>query len=498
MTSKAGLLIGLFLADSACTVLAQTSGPGRVWTRFRGSALMDNGRAAAVDSRSNVYVCGHSPGEFDGQTNKGQALVKWTAAGEWVWTRTFGGPAADASYAVAVDTQDSVYVCGQSGGDFDGHVHPNPGTVIATLIKFNSDGVKQWSDLFGSDQDGWAYDVACDTNLNVYVVGGTCGPFDGQPFRGADDAFIRKWDRDGNLQWTRLWGTNGTEGAWGLAIFGSNIFVGGETSGPFDGQSATGGMDVFVSLWRADGTRAWTQIFGTLSNDYVKAMQGNSGDAFCMAGHTWGTWSGQTNHGSQDAMLLTFDREGTLRWVRMFGGTNSEYTSGVAMQGGSIYVSGLVLPGSSWGGEAAPVANSDIFLEARKGNGATNWTRFWGSTNSDSAGKMAADPDGAVYVSGTAWTNYDGQVGAGDRDIAVSRYEPAYQVQTTNLSLAGSSAVLHWRGAYDWRYSLLECADLAAGTWTPVAGQTNLSGCESMCATGTGGQVRFWHPRALR
>ena len=147
------------------------------------------------------------------------------------------------------------------------------------------------------------------------------------------------------------------------------------------------------------------------------------------------------------------------------------------MHGGDIYVSGLVMPGSSWGGEAAPVTRSDIFLEARKGNGATNWTRFWGSTNWDSVGHIATTPDGTVYVSGTAWSDYDGQVRAGDRDISVSRYEPSYQPEATEYSLAGGPPVVHWRGAYDWTYALLESTSLTSAAWMPVAGQTNLPGC---------------------
>lgn len=486
----------LALAGWEFSAHAQTSVPGRVWTRFRGSSETEYGRAAAVDSQSNVYVCGYCEGVMDGQTNKGQLLIKWNASGGWVWTRTWGGVDAEA-YDVAVDAQDSVYVCGATTEDFLGHVHPVPGANLGTLTRFSSDGVIQWSDLFGSDDETWAGFVGCDTNLNVYVTGGTYGAFDSQPFRGNEDAFLRKWDTDGNWQWTRIWGTNGAEEACGLFIFGSNIFVGGDATLPFDKQTGLGLSDVFLTLWRADGTRQWTQMFGTSSNESAGAM-GGTHDAFMICGSTYGAWAGQTNIGAQDAFVMAFDRDGVQRWVKMFGGTNNEYAGGVDIGADHVYVAGTVRAGSSWGGEPAVGMNNDLFLETRTGNGSTNWTRFWGSTNTESVGKIACAPDGAVYIPGTAYSAYDSQSISGGTDVAVSRYEPAYQIRATNLSFEGGSPVVRWRGAYDWSYDLTQNTSLTNGIWTPVGGQTNLAGRESMCATGTPGQIGFLRLDASR
>ena len=280
-------------------------------------------------------------------------------------------------------------------------------------------------------------------------------------------------------------------------MFGTNIYVGGYTLVPFDGQPTIGRCDVFVSLWHADGTKLWTQILGTPSNDYPMIMQGHAGDAFTIAGDTEGAWAGQTNQGCQDVFVMVFDKEGTLRWVRTFGGTNSEYASGVTLGVSAVYVAGYVLPGSSWGGQTTTGPHEDTFLEARAGNGATNWTRFWGSTNADIPGKIAAAADGAVYIPGMASApGYDGQNASGGQDITISRYEPGYRVRITNVNLTAGASVLQWRGAYDWQYSLMECADLADGSWNTVAGQSNLPGQEFMCATGWGPAVHFWRPRA--
>ena len=478
---------------------AATSGPARVWTRLRGSALSDWGNAVATDSRSNIYVCGSNGGALDGQTNIGQVLVKWNAAGEWVWTRTLGGEDAEPYEALglAVDTQDSVYVCGEASLDFDGHVHPAPGTYMATLVKFHSDGAKQWSLLFGSTNQTSARAVVCDTNFNVYVTGITYGPFDGQASWGGMDPFLWKCDGDGNWKWTRIWGTGGMERAFGLADWGSNIYVGGDAELPFDGQPGNGLSDVFLTLWRADGTKQWSHLFGTPSNDYASAVA-SLNDAVALCGDTFGAWTGYTNKGRRDAFVLVFDAEGTLRRTIMFGGTNQEYTAGVALSADGICVAGEVWPGSSWGGEPAPDAFCDMFLEARKWNGTTNWTRFWGGPEADYAGQIAVSAEGAIYVPSKVQSEYDGQTITGYFDMAVSRYEPLHQIQVSTLSVEGNLPVVRWRGAYDWTYDLMQCEDLIGGSWAPVAGQTNLPGGEAMCATGQSAQALFCHPRANR
>src|SRR5919197_6081533 len=63
---------------------------------------------------------------------------------------------------------------------------------------------------FGTSGPDEAIGVATDSSA-VYMVGHVNGALPGQTYLGRDDAFIRKYDSDGNVVWTRQFGTSGAD-----------------------------------------------------------------------------------------------------------------------------------------------------------------------------------------------------------------------------------------------------------------------------------------------
>ena len=57
------------------------------------------------------------------------------------------------------------------------------------------------------------HSISTASNGSIYVVGTTAGGMDGQPFRGENDAFITKFNSDGSKAWTKLWGSSSVDGA---------------------------------------------------------------------------------------------------------------------------------------------------------------------------------------------------------------------------------------------------------------------------------------------
>ena len=90
----------------------------------------------------------------------------------------------------------------------------------------------------------------------IYVVGYAGG-----------DAFIRKYDGDGNLVWTRQFGTAGYDVALGVATHANSVYVMGSTDGTFHGQTSGGSLDAFVRNYDSDGNEVWTKQFGGAEPD---------------------------------------------------------------------------------------------------------------------------------------------------------------------------------------------------------------------------------------
>ena len=155
------------------------------------------------------------------------------------------------------------------------------------------------------------------------MAGYTAGALDGETNSGGNDIFLTKYDASGARQWTRLSGTaGGDESGWAaVAVYGSDsIYVTGYTSGALDGETNAGGSDIFLMKYNSSGTKQWTRLLGTASSDvgWSVAVDG-SGNVY-VAGTTEGDLDGQTNSGgTYDTFLTKYNSSGTKQWTRLLG-----------------------------------------------------------------------------------------------------------------------------------------------------------------------------------
>ena len=76
----------------------------------------------------------------------------------------------------------------------------NAGGNDVFVVKYDVTGAKQWTKLLGTSSGDIAYDIAADSNSNVYVTGPTLGGLGGTTNARSYDVFMIKYDSYGNLQ----------------------------------------------------------------------------------------------------------------------------------------------------------------------------------------------------------------------------------------------------------------------------------------------------------
>ncbi len=104
-----------------------------------------------------------------------------------------------------------------------------------------------WIQQFGSAGADQAYTISIDSNNLVYVAGLTTRDLGGQN-AGFDDAFLAKFDTNGNLLGIDQFGTVGVDTADGInAKFPDQVYVAGVTDGSLGGINA-GSYDAFLSI----------------------------------------------------------------------------------------------------------------------------------------------------------------------------------------------------------------------------------------------------------
>ncbi|KKL04094.1 hypothetical protein LCGC14_2619500, partial [marine sediment metagenome] len=108
--------------------------------------------------------------------------------------------------------------------------------------------------------------------------------------------------------------------------------------------------------------------------------------------------------------LLSASNSVVIEWNRTWGGIDSDYGWGVAVDSsGDIYVAGETL---SFG-----AGQDDMVLVKYNSSGVKQWNRTWGGINGDYGRGVAVDSSDNVYVAGGT-----DSFGAGQDDIFLVKY----------------------------------------------------------------------------
>ena len=238
-----------------------------LWTKQAppSGAAGSEGASGVVVSGGAVYVVGSYMGIQNNLPVSGAYLRKFDQAGNVQWTsqasglRVIGyGVAADSTGEYIVGTANSLLGTQQLLQSEDLFVR-----------KYDSRGNAQWTDQFGSGF-GPEYILGVSASSSgVYVVGTTPGllgietlPAFGQ------DAWVRNYDSNGKAQWTRQFGTIANESAFGVFADDSGAYVVGYTQSVL-GTASLGGSDAFLRRYDSNGNNLWTLQTGSVNDDYA-------------------------------------------------------------------------------------------------------------------------------------------------------------------------------------------------------------------------------------
>ncbi|PKN46516.1 MAG: hypothetical protein CVU59_05800, partial [Deltaproteobacteria bacterium HGW-Deltaproteobacteria-17] len=204
---------------------------------------------------------------------------------------------------VTVDASGNIYVTGRTTGALDGQV--NQGDFDAFLSRFDADGNRTWTRLWGSIDDERGHGLTTDASGNIYITGLTSGSLDGLPLSGGDDVTLTKFGPGGMRQWSRQWGSPAEDRGYGVAADAlGNVCVTGHTKGDLDDQTFHGVEDIFLSCYTVDGTKLWSRQWGTPLIDRGVALVMDAGGDMFITGYSESTLNGQASTGLYDVFLL--------------------------------------------------------------------------------------------------------------------------------------------------------------------------------------------------
>jgi hypothetical protein len=281
----------------------------------------------------------------------------------------------------------------------------------------DASGQIAWAHQFGTTRYDLAYAASADSS-GVYVAGFTNYALDGQEYRRRYDAFVRKYDRDGNVLWTRQFGSSGTDQVLAIASDEDGVTVVGSTDGRLPEQESSGGVDAFVARFGSAGNQRWLHQFGTRRDDRATSVGTDDNGAY-VAGSTAGPF-GKRRAGSTDAFVAHLGVSGEMNWIRQFGTAGDDEATGLAVGARVFYVVGWTT--GSLGGDFAGGA-TDGFVAAFRSTGAPLWRRQLGSAGADRVDASAA-LSGGIVVAGSTDGVFTEATTAGAVDAFVAKLDP--------------------------------------------------------------------------
>jgi hypothetical protein len=324
-------------------VAKYTSTGTLLWKRQLGATSFSVGTISfgiAVDNEGSAYITGSTEGELGGQEQYGKTdawVAKYSSSGALVWTKQLGTPVRDQSDGITVDKSGNFYLTGYTNGNLGGN--GGGGREEVWLHKYSRTGQLQWKQQLGAGGGDFSYDITVDSSGNVYIAGKVYGRL-GAIRYGANDAWLGKYNSSGKLQWLRQLGTQDCDTSRSITTdSGGNVYLTGYTAGTFDDQ-LYGGYDVWVAKYSPTGKRLWERQLGTTLDDFAYGITIDSKGDLYLTGSTLGKLGSQ-QYGDSDAWIAKYEPNGTLRWIRQLGTSESDISFGIATDSNdNLYLTG--------------------------------------------------------------------------------------------------------------------------------------------------------------
>ncbi len=314
-----------------------------VWIRQFGTSRDERSFAVSVDMNGNIYITGKvnkSIAPADGPDDNDAFVARYNGRGNLLWYRELGTtPKNDEAFSVSVDNTGNVYIVGQTNSNLDGSVRPAIENFDAWVAKYDSNGNQVWLRQFGGIDYDIATSVAADGNGNIYIAGETYSRLT-DSYAGEGDGWLAKFDKDGNQAWLRTIGTTARDNVNAIAVDKDNyIYTTGNTYGFLGGDNA-GSSDVWFAKYDDLGNRLFLKQLGTDKDDKANAITvDNKGDIY-IAGNTNGKLGDIYAGGFNDVWFGKFDNQGNRLLIQQQGTTTDDVAFGIAVSNGHTFITG--------------------------------------------------------------------------------------------------------------------------------------------------------------
>ena len=465
----------------------------------------------ATDSAGNIIVAGYFQGTMDvdpsagvhnitsnGSYNYDMFLIKYTAAGNLLWVKTFDSPGNEMAAGITVDASDHIMLT----GSFTGTLDMDPGAGVSNIIsngdvdalvaKLDSSGNLIWAKSYGGTAWDDATKIVSDNQGGFLLIGNFQGTADLDPGVGVHNAttsglggvYMTHIDSAGDLIWSDQF--TATNNMWiaNLAVDNAgNIYAAGSMQGTFDADPSPHAkflgngnhLLAFVAKFNSNGKLSWAKQFGQgTDGTFVYDMTRDADGNLILVGSFGGSGDFDpgprmktlTEHQSPDAFtgyVMKLNSNGGFKWAGpLLGDWWSDAYAVTTDASDNIYVTGEIngtntLDITGTGNDTLTSrGQDDAFLAKYDPAGHVAWVEQMGSPTYDHGLRVVLGPGSTLYASGYfSTTAHFGPLNAGvdltalgNQDSFIAIFDQSPATPTATLAAVQDSSVLGRRATF--------------------------------------------------
>ncbi|MFX1363919.1 MAG: SBBP repeat-containing protein [Promethearchaeota archaeon] len=344
-----------------------------------------------LDSLGNIYITGYANYSFIG--NFDIILAKFDSSGQIQWNRTFGGDGWDSGYDIALDSNNNIYLAGR----IDLSEEPWDSNTDLILVKYNSLGEFQWNKTCGGEGEDTYLGMTLDSVDNIYITGYVSNISDGD----YPDLVVFKYNHLGNHLWNRTWGEHGEDYGLDIVLDSSgNIYLTGQS---FDESS---GANICLLKYNNLGEFQWKKTWNkSIKHEYGTGIALDSSENIYITGITL-----VDSYPNYDMVFLKYNASGALVWNRTWGKKYFDALLDIAIDSeDNIYLAGIV--------NYSTAKLYDFCLMQFNINGEQQFNHTWGGIKNDQCRALTIDSSNNIFLAG-----YTESFGSGYIDIYLAKF----------------------------------------------------------------------------
>ncbi len=322
----------------------------------------------------------------------------------------------------------------------------------AYVIKYDFWGNPVWMDNPGGSTHQEAHGIRADQDDNIYVTGFFKGNFQ---FAGTEleatadeDAFLIKYDKDGNELWGIAMHCQGVaEGREIVLDKDGNIIVGFRFSDSDLNIADTslqneGSLDVAIAKFNPEGELLWARSYGGNDLDFIMGLCVDiEGRIYFTGGfHSsvidLGNYHFINTSDKRAAIIVQLSADGQVMWAENHSdGYDQQFMAIVVDSNFNIYSGGYFKGDFIFGSELITNAagHFDVFLAKYNANHEHQWIKKISSDDYERTDALVLGNNGHVFLEVVTFgdLNFGNTtvINNGERDLAIAEYNPAGEVQ---------------------------------------------------------------------